>query len=163
MATAATKKPKPAASKKPGPAAATPKQTASNKPEPAAATAKPAASKKPAPAAVTQFTCPECGKAFTRAASLGAHRQRAHGIAGTSQNVRGRRTSKRAAGSSRAPSTTTQATARATAAVGNGAGATVDHDALLRALFPAGIPPRQDIIAAVNNWLSEADKLARLR
>ena len=95
MATAATKKPKPAASKKPAPAAATAKPAASNKPEPAAATPKPAASKKPAPAAGTQLTCPECGKTFTRAASLGAHRQRAHGIAGTSQNARSRRTSKR--------------------------------------------------------------------
>jgi hypothetical protein len=38
--------------------------------------------------------------------------------------------------------------------------ADVDHGALLRALFPDGIPPRQDVIAAVNDWLSQADRLA---
>jgi hypothetical protein len=39
----------------------------------------------------------------------------------------------------------------------------VDHDALLRALFPGGIPPKQETIAAVNDWLSQADELARRR
>jgi hypothetical protein len=33
---------------------------------------------------------------------------------------------------------------------------------LLRALFPSGIPPQQGVIAAVNNWLEEADRLARI-
>jgi uncharacterized C2H2 Zn-finger protein len=140
MATAATKKPKPAASKKLAPPAATPK---------------PAAGKKPEPAAATQLTCPECGKTFTRAAALGAHRQRAHGIAGTSQNARSRRTTKRG--------TTTQTTVRAATRASSGGSAAVDHDALLRTLFPAGIPPRQDIIAAVNDWLTQADTLARQR
>ena len=107
------------------------------------------------PAAGTQLTCPECGKTFTRPASLGAHRQRAHGIAGTSQNARSRRTTRRG--------TTAQTTARKATSASNGASAAVDHDALLRALFPAGIPPRQDIIAAVNDWLSQADTLARQR
>jgi Zinc finger, C2H2 type len=138
MATAATKKPKPAASKKPAPAAATPT---------------PAGSKKPAPAAATELTCPGCGKTFTRPAALGAHRQRAHGIAGTSQNARSRRTPQRG--------TTARTTARAATRASNSASRGVDHDALLRTLFPAGIPPRQDIIAAVNDWLSQADTLAR--
>jgi hypothetical protein len=154
MATAATKKPKPASSKKPAPPAATSKPAAAKKPESAAATSEPAGSKKPAPATGTQLTCPECGKTFTRPAALGAHRQRAHGIAGTSQNARSRRTTNRGA--------TTQTTARA-ASASNGASAAVDHDALLRTLFPAGIPPRQDIIAAVNDWLTQADTLARQR
>jgi hypothetical protein len=39
----------------------------------------------------------------------------------------------------------------------------VNHDALLRALFPGGIPPRQDLIADVNDWLAQADRLARQR
>jgi uncharacterized C2H2 Zn-finger protein len=154
MATVATKKPRPAASKKPAPVAATSKPAAGKKPESAAATPKPAGSNKPEPPAGTQLTCPECGKTFTRAASLGAHRQRAHGIAGTSQNARSRRTTKRG--------TTAQTTARA-AATSASNGVAVDHDALLRALFPAGIPPRQDIIAAVNDWLTQADTLARQR
>ena len=155
MATTATKKPRPAASKKPAPAAATSKPAAGKTPESAAATPKPAGSNKPEPAASTQLTCPECGKAFTRPAALGAHRQRVHGIAGTSQNARSRRTTKRSA--------TAQTTVRAATSAGNGARAAVEHDALLRALFPAGIPPRQDIIAAVNDWLSQADTLARQR
>jgi uncharacterized C2H2 Zn-finger protein len=32
-----------------------------------------------------QLVCPECGKTFTRPASLGAHRNRAHGVAGSSK------------------------------------------------------------------------------
>jgi uncharacterized C2H2 Zn-finger protein len=31
------------------------------------------------------LVCPECGRTFTRPASLGAHRNRAHGIAGSSK------------------------------------------------------------------------------
>ena len=155
MATAATKKPTPAASKKPAPPAATSKPAADKKTKSAAATPTPAGSKNPAPAAATQLTCPECGKTFTRAASLGAHRQRTHGIAGTSQNARSRRTTNRG--------TTTQTTVRAATRASNGASAAVDHDALLRTLFPAGIPPRQDIIAAVNDWLTPPDTLARQR
>ncbi len=35
-----------------------------------------------------ELVCPECGKTFTRPASLGAHRNRAHGIAGASAVAR---------------------------------------------------------------------------
>jgi uncharacterized C2H2 Zn-finger protein len=40
-----------------------------------------------------ELVCPECGKTFTRPASLGAHRNRAHGVAGSSKAVstRGKR------------------------------------------------------------------------
>jgi hypothetical protein len=31
----------------------------------------------------------------------------------------------------------------------------------LRTLFPNGIPPRQEVIAQVNAWLDEAERLAR--
>lgn len=34
-----------------------------------------------------ELVCPECGKTFTRPASLGAHRNRAHGVAGSSKAV----------------------------------------------------------------------------
>ena len=39
----------------------------------------------------------------------------------------------------------------------------VDRDALLATLFPRGIPAREDVIRAVNNWLDEAERLARAR
>lgn len=108
-----------------------------------------------------QLVCPDCGKTFARAASLGAHRRQAHGVAGSSANARqrrspsGRRATRR--GGARA----------ATAARSNGAEASrprggVDRDALLSALFPKGIPPREDVVRSVNSWLDEAERLARL-
>jgi hypothetical protein len=39
----------------------------------------------------------------------------------------------------------------------------VNRDALLSSIFPNGIPPREDVIRAVNSWLDEADRLARIR
>jgi hypothetical protein len=39
----------------------------------------------------------------------------------------------------------------------------VDRDALLAALFPTGIPPREDVVSSLNAWLNEAERLARLR
>src|SRR5262245_8024712 len=104
------------------------------------------------------FTCPECGKTFTRAAALGAHRKLKHGVAGTSANAAGNRKSAK----SRARARTTSAGRRtAASAAANSAGQSVDRDALLRALFPDGIPPRQEVIAQVNAWLDEAERLAR--
>jgi hypothetical protein len=40
--------------------------------------------------------------------------------------------------------------------------ASVNRDALLQSLFPGGIPPREEVIRAVNAWLDEAERLARL-
>jgi hypothetical protein len=45
---------------------------------------------------------------------------------------------------------------------GNGQ-VSVDRDALLAAIFPQGIPPRENVIRAVNSWLDEAERLARMR
>jgi hypothetical protein len=39
--------------------------------------------------------------------------------------------------------------------------ATVDRDALLRALFPNGIPARESVIRDLNAWLDQAERLAR--
>ena len=39
----------------------------------------------------------------------------------------------------------------------------VDRNALLRALFPNGIPPREEVIAQANAWLDEAERLTQLR
>src|SRR5262249_38066982 len=105
------------------------------------------------------LTCPECGRSFTRAAALGAHRKQAHGVAGSSANAASNR--RRSATSQRSASNS--ARRRTRAAVSNATARTIDRDALLRALFPDGIPPREDVIGAANDWLNEADRLARLR
>jgi hypothetical protein len=39
----------------------------------------------------------------------------------------------------------------------------VNRDALLSSIFPNGIPPREDVIQAANNWLDEAERLAAMR
>jgi hypothetical protein len=33
----------------------------------------------------------------------------------------------------------------------------------LKALFPNGIPPKEEIIRAANSWLDDAERLARMR
>lgn len=110
------------------------------------------------------FTCPECGKAFTRAAALGAHRKMTHGVVGTSKNATGKRAN---ATASRKRATTTssgRARRRATTLTRSStASSGVDRNALLRALFPNGIPPREDVIAQANAWLDEAERLTRIR
>jgi len=102
------------------------------------------------------LTCPECGRTFARAAALGAHRKLKHGVAGARANAKANRaTSRRRSTAARRRATTPAAS--------DGAGQSVDRDALLGALFPNGIPPRQDVIAQVNAWLEEAERLARTR
>src|SRR5579871_507581 len=101
------------------------------------------------------LVCPECGREFTRAASLGAHRNRAHGVAGsTKRNTTRRRLS---AGTTSKPAAA--GTARAASRGGNG----IDRDALLGALFPQGVPPRESVIREVAAWLDHAERLAKLR
>lgn len=94
----------------------------------------------------TPFTCPECGRVFGRAAALGAHRRRAHGV------VSQRATSRRSA--------TNGARRAALPRPQDGA---VDRNALLQAIFPNGVPARQDALASAAAWLDEAERLARLR
>jgi hypothetical protein len=114
-----------------------------------------------------ETVCPECGRTFKRPSALGAHRWQAHRVAGSSPQARSRRrTAKRAAGtpgdgrdSERAlPAASANSEARST-----GADAAVDRDALLRIVFPNGIPVRDDVIRYVSRWLDEAETLARLR
>jgi len=115
-----------------------------------------------------ELVCPECGKTFTRAQALGAHRRQAHGVAGTSKNAKAKKaatTAPRRRGrppGGTAPTSTGRASTRATGA-SNGRGQTVNRDALLRTLFPSGIPPQHDLMVAVNAWLEEAERLARSR
>ena len=116
------------------------------------------AARKKVTKAETAFTCPECGKTFTRAAALGAHRKMSHGVAGTSANAsRNRRSTSGRGRTSAAATRSRDATTTAT----NSGAQSIDRDALLRTLFPNGIPPRQDVIKQVNAWLEEADRLAR--
>jgi Zinc finger, C2H2 type len=113
-------------------------------------------STRPAGTGTGALTCPDCGKSFTRAASLGAHRNRAHGIAGASAGARGRRGS--SAGATPARGT---ARRRQERSPGSPSSASIDRDALLRALFPNGIPARESVIRELNAWLSEAERLAK--
>jgi hypothetical protein len=116
-----------------------------------------------------ELTCPECGKTFTRAASLGAHRQRAHGVAGTSKKTasRRRRSGQTSAGRSRrGPAARGRAAATAATSSsgrqGSDGQAAVDRDRLLQTLFPNGVPPREDVIRRIGSWLDEAEQLAKL-
>jgi len=118
-----------------------------------------------------QFKCPECGRTFTRAAALGAHRRQAHGIAGaTSQSRASRRESRRttARATSAAASTSTRRRRPTRAATTSARARTsrdgsVDRDALLQQLFPNGIPAKEDIIRAINSWLDDAERLANMK
>ena len=112
-----------------------------------------------------ELECPECGKRFGRPASLGAHRQRAHGVAGAS---------KRNGGSgSRTPTTPASGRGKSSDGARRRSGAAdsarprsdngVDRDALLRQIFPNGIPPREQIVKRASSWLDEAEKLAALK
>jgi len=91
------------------------------------------------------FVCPECGKSFSRAASLGAHRNRAHGVAGAAA---------RRNGASRPRTSTPARSAR---------DGRVNRDALLASLFPNGVPAKEQIIRDLHAWLDEAERLARNR
>jgi predicted RNA-binding Zn-ribbon protein involved in translation (DUF1610 family) len=109
------------------------------------------------------FTCPECGRTFTRAAAMGAHRRQAHGVAGTSTQARSRKT-RASASRLDAPKRRQRKTASsARSGSSTGSNGAVNRDALLRGLFPNGIPAKESVIRSVNSWLDEAERLARLR
>jgi hypothetical protein len=112
-----------------------------------------ARTKRSARAAAASFTCPECGRTFTRAAALGAHR-RSHGVRGSSTASRNNRARRNASGRAATPQRRQNTT--------NGRRG-VNRDALLSALFPQGIPPREEVVREVNAWLDDAERLARLR
>ncbi len=115
-----------------------------------------------------ETVCPECGRAFGRPAALGAHRWKAHRIEGASPQARSRRRAAKSAmgavdgGRDRQLASATESggsRARSTAS----ADSRLDRDALLRIVFPTGIPVRDDVIRYVSRWLDEAEMLARLR
>ncbi len=122
-----------------------------------------------AKSASTDFTCPDCGRTFSRAAALGAHRRQAHGVIGAvaARAAASKRTRRRGRGSgSRAASGGASGNGRRTASGGqrNSAdGNRVDRDGLLKTLFPKGVPARADALNAVSSWLEEAERLAAMR
>lgn len=111
------------------------------------------------------LTCPECGKTFARAASLGAHRNRAHGVVGASKRRTGGRGSSRNGATQRTgraqstPQQTTGTRSRASSSDG-GRSRGVNRDQLLQTLFPNGVPAREEVIRRANAWLDEAERLA---
>lgn len=109
-----------------------------------------------------QFTCPECGRTFARPAALGAHRRSAHGVVGASARraTAGDGSGQTGGRKGRARTRAGGNSARPRRSSADGA---VDRDALLKALFPNGIPPKEDVIRSVNAWLDEAERLARPR
>jgi uncharacterized C2H2 Zn-finger protein len=132
----------------------------------------PAATKAKPAAATAELTCPECGKTFTRAASLGAHRNRAHGVSGAAAKRKpsARRAaakpataaSSRSRSTRRAAATGASATTRRSSSTPRNGASGIDRDALLQALFPNGIPARESVLSQVNSWLAEGERLARL-
>jgi len=137
------------------------------------ARARKAAPAKPDESAISNSTptCPECGKTFARPASLGAHRNRAHGVAGASkraQRTRARKGSRNGGTTHRGsrPQTTRHQTTRrrsGTITTAQGQSGNINRDALLQALFPNGLPAREAVIRRANAWLDEAEQLARSR
>jgi len=114
-------------------------------------------------ASAEEFICPECGKSFARAQALGAHRNRTHGVAGTS------RTSRTARGAKRrqvkpAPAASRRRSAAARRDGGSRAndGGQFDRDGLIAAVFPKGVPPKASVIAALSPWLDEGERLSRM-
>jgi uncharacterized C2H2 Zn-finger protein len=122
----------------------------------------------PQPRTEGDFKCPECGRTFTRAAALGAHRRQAHGVAGATTRARSARRPRRtaAAAKSSAAAATTRRRRPNRAAASSTRGrrdGSVDRNALLQQLFPNGIPAKEEVIREVNNWLDEAERLARIK
>jgi C2H2-type zinc finger len=126
------------------------------------------------------YKCPECDRTFSRPQALGAHRRQAHGVVGTSKRTKSRAAA--AARSGHAQSTGTTATrasrrGRSSANLDGGSRGSsasqsqrsrgtqqrVDRDALLNAVFPSGIPARENVIRDVGAWLDEAERLSRAR
>ena len=118
--------------------------------------------------AADRFVCPDCGATFDRPQSLGAHRRQAHGVVGTSKRSLSRHG---AAGSaavgtkprSRRGTAASKARSQAQSTSRSDGNRGVDRNRLLQALFPDGIPAREEVIRELNAWLEQAERLARLR
>jgi hypothetical protein len=105
-------------------------------------------------AAAGEFKCPECGRTFARAAALGAHRRRAHGVVGATAKTRRR--------SARPTQARKTAAVRRRSRTNAPARQAVNRDALLQTVFPNGVPAREAVIRAANDWLDQAERLAKM-
>ena len=117
----------------------------------------------PVPAEQKAFSCPECEAAgkprtFQRAAALGAHR-RTHGVLGVSHAETERRKERRKARQAAARERAAQITARLDEPVLE---EDALSDALIRTLFPRGVPPNVTIIDDLMVWVREAERLKSL-
>jgi uncharacterized C2H2 Zn-finger protein len=110
------------------------------------------------PARSGEFKCPECGRLFARPQALGAHRRQAHGVVGESKRSQARANASRR---SRWSSSSRPGSGRANRS-GRNSGA-IDRNTLLKTVFPEGIPAREDVIRAVEAWLAEAERMAKIR
>ena len=111
----------------------------------------------------SDFICPECGREFGRAAALGAHRRRAHGVIGATSRARGSGGQGRNRRTGRAGPAPSEKRASTTTSKRSGTDAALDRDALLKAVFPNGIPPSEEVVRSLNAWLDEAERLATKR
>ena len=109
------------------------------------------------------FICPECGKSFSRAQALGAHRSRTHGVAGTSRAARSAARSAAKTSTARGGQRTRSNAGRSPKQSSQREGGTVDRDQLLATLFPNGVPAKVSVIEALTPWLAEAERLSRVR
>ncbi len=110
-----------------------------------------------------EFVCPECGRTFTRAAGLGAHRRQAHNVVGAASQSAVQAAKAATETSSTAKVTRRRRTSTRKTAARSSAPSGVNRDALLQTLFPNGIPAKESVIRSVNSWLDEAERLTRLR
>jgi len=110
----------------------------------------------------SNYVCPECGKSFSRAQALGAHRSRTHGVAGTSRAARTSDSAKN--GAVRAGTGTSRGrSSRRTSVRGRTGDGQFDRDKVLVAVFPNGVPAKASVIAALAPWLDEAERLSQMR
>ena len=112
-----------------------------------------------------EYTCPECGRTFTRAAALGSHR-RTHGVAGATAKRPNRPSSPTQPRSAAARTPATRKTGTTGGRRGRPptrARQQIDRDALLQTLFPNGVPAREAVWQAANEWLDLADQLANMK
>jgi predicted RNA-binding Zn-ribbon protein involved in translation (DUF1610 family) len=127
-----------------------------SKPKPTAKRVKPARS--------STFKCPECGKTFARAAALGAHRSRVHGVPGATRSRAAQSNgSRRAAHAAASRTRSTAASSRSRARSTNQKSTGINRDTLLQTLFPNGLPAREAVIREANSWLDQAERLARMK
>jgi hypothetical protein len=84
-----------------------------------------------------EFVCETCGRSFTTAQGVASHRRRAHGIKGKSKAT---------------------LRARKTATAKNSKPA-LREDALLKLVFPSGVPTKAETLRRAAAWLREAEEL----